>query len=202
MEIDARYFGRGATLQLLVRYFNNPRLKRFLSCSRRGAPPGRQPPFGERDVAEDDGIMPFVPAQRLSGPLQPRLRFFPDVTPARPSPSLTGRFPPQQTTMGPVGVTQFHRPIDVNDLGRPFSPTAVPVCRAEIVASRRAASLLGQAFLVAASFRTFRLFSLTRFIRTSHVFAISFRPSLLATLVLAAMTVAFRFRFPIAAQAP
>ena len=38
----------------------------------------------------------------------------------------------------------------------------------------------------------FRLFSLTRFIRTSHVFAISFRPSLLAALVLAAMTAAFQ----------
>ena len=73
MEIDARYFGRGATLRLLVGYFNNPRLKRFLSCSRRGAPPGRRPPFGERDVAEDDGIMPIVPAQRVSGPLQPCL---------------------------------------------------------------------------------------------------------------------------------
>ena len=103
---------------------------------------------------------------------------------------------------GTNGVTQFHRPIDSNDLGSPFPPTAVPVCRAEFVASRRAASLLGQALLAAASFSTFRLFSLTRFIRTSHVFALSFRPSLLAASVLAAMTVAFRFRFPIVAQAP
>jgi len=38
----------------------------------------------------------------------------------------------------------------LSDLGSSFPPTAVPVCRAEFVASRRAASLLGQAPLVVA----------------------------------------------------
>ena len=121
MEIDARHFGRGATLRLLVGYFNNPRLKRFLSCSRRGAPPGRQPPFGEREVAKKDGIMPIVPAQRLSRPLQPRLRFFPDVTPARPWPSLTGRFPPRLSRWDQRGysVPQTYR---FERLRQPLSP--------------------------------------------------------------------------------
>lgn len=74
--------------------------------------------------------------------------------PRRPWPCLTVRFPHPVENDGLPSSTFLSL---LDDLGSSFSPTAVPVCRADIVTSRRAASLLGQAFLATASFSTFRL---------------------------------------------
>ncbi len=84
----------------------------------------------------------------------------------------------------------------MNDLGSPYPPTAISVCRADPETSRTGrvpfwVKRFPQSN-VTVGFSTFRLSILTRFIRTSHVFALSFRPSLLAALVLAAMTAVFR----------
>jgi len=136
MEIDARYFGRGATLRLLVRYFNNPRLERFLSCSRRGAPPGRQPPFGWRNVAKltvscqssrrnayQDHYSPAFASSQISHPLSHRLPLRVGFRRGIPRRDRTGLLSSAFLSI-------------VNDLGSSFSPTAVPVCRADMVTSR------------------------------------------------------------------
>ena len=94
---------------------------------------------------------------------------------------------------GLTGLLSFALLSNLNELGSSFPPATVSVCRADLVASRRAASRFGSSVACQGQvFSTFRLFPLTRFIRTSRTFAISFRPSLLAALVLAAMTAAFR----------
>ena len=128
--------------------------------------------------------------QSLSGSLQAGIRFFPHPTPAAPRPHLAVRFP---HPVGRDGVIQFRIPIDNERLRQFLSPGGrIGVSSGLGNLSNGPHPILGQAFPAVASVSTFRLFSLTRFNRTSRMFAISFRPSLLAALVLAAMTAAFR----------
>jgi hypothetical protein len=110
---------------LLVRYLNIPRLKRFHCVSRRGAPPGRQPPFGERDVVCGDASwssrLTLAPirtitacafaSSRISHPLGHRLPLRVGFRLGQPRRDRSGLLSSTDLSM-------------MSDLGSPFPPAA------------------------------------------------------------------------------